>query len=556
MMRANPGMTWSDAYGRVMAEKHKKEAAADKANSFDSNAAYMAAKEKADAIYGAAGQQAIAIDIKGAPKANIESQEINAPNAITTTEIGTPSTISGPQADELRAFQLQSAQDAAAAPSAAESSMRGSLAAINRTQLGQAAAARGSNRLAARRDAMLATGELGMEAGQRTASLAATEEQAKRAALTSALSGVRAGDVSSAQTQAEIEKANAANWIAAQSTTEAQKLSASQANQQANLEAQKVDVANKQKAWEDTQAAKNAAYGTALQATGAETQAAGVASGLEAAKAEAKAKKESSLIGGAASIISSLSDEEAKENVTKLGGDSFSSEYNKEISSAFGLNQQDTKGQDFLDWQARDSSADTSSSSGGDLAFIGQLIGASDEQAKEAVDKIMLGNDESGRRTAMKLMYTAESPSARRKKADEAYSASGSRVDKILKDQANYDENAFMLRNANFTDLKTSDEAAKEAVSRMSTDDIVDWADDVPLAAFKYKKGVEGTDEGAAFHIGTLARELESTGPMGKMMVSERPDGFKQVDYGPLALSVAKAALAEAKEAKRLVGGR
>jgi hypothetical protein len=97
---------------------------------------------------------------------------------------------------------------------------------------------------------------------------------------------------------------------------------------------------------------------------------------------------------------------------------------------------------------------------------------------------------------------------------------------------------------------KISDERTKNQVDRMDDKDVVSQAEKFPLVTFRYKNGVE--DGGAYAHVGSVAQGLEKAGPLGKMVVSEGPDGFKRVDYGALAYVTAKAALAKAgrKEAR------
>lgn len=98
--------------------------------------------------------------------------------------------------------------------------------------------------------------------------------------------------------------------------------------------------------------------------------------------------------------------------------------------------------------------------------------------------------------------------------------------------------------------LSLSDERAKQQVSRMDPRDVADWAESVPTAAFRFKPGIDGApDNGERYHVGTVAQDLEQTGPMGKMLVTKRPDGLREVDYGPAGLMVGKGALSRADEA-------
>jgi hypothetical protein len=97
-----------------------------------------------------------------------------------------------------------------------------------------------------------------------------------------------------------------------------------------------------------------------------------------------------------------------------------------------------------------------------------------------------------------------------------------------------------------------SDERTKREVDAMSTDDIAQFTRDNPLVTFRYNPDAPGTDGGAAYKAGTLAQGVEDAGPLGRMFVSERPDGLKQVEYGPMAHAEAKGAQATADKALEL----
>jgi hypothetical protein len=83
----------------------------------------------------------------------------------------------------------------------------------------------------------------------------------------------------------------------------------------------------------------------------------------------------------------------------------------------------------------------------------------------------------------------------------------------------------------------------------MNPRDVADWAEAVPTATWRYKPGIPGTDGGQDVHAGTLAHALERTGPLGRLMVHDRGDGLKAVEYGPLGLMVGKGALTKADHA-------
>ena len=97
--------------------------------------------------------------------------------------------------------------------------------------------------------------------------------------------------------------------------------------------------------------------------------------------------------------------------------------------------------------------------------------------------------------------------------------------------------------------MMLSDEQAKREVERMDKHDVADWAEAVPTATWRYKPGIPGTDGGEDVHAGTLAGALQRTGPLGRLMVHDRGDGLKAVEYGPLGLMVGKGALTKADHA-------
>lgn len=482
-------------------------------NPYDANGQLQSSESMAQNVYGKAMGGGSFVDTHAAPgidgsgqiteqniqaPAAIKADTINAPGVVNAQTIGTPSTLQGGQADQLRAQRLQQASDAANSPSAAAAQMRSAAGLVSQQQMGQAATARGADRLSAKRDAMLATGTQGMQAASTSASLAAQEQAQKQAALTGALSGVQSSDVASANALTNIGQANqAANLQAqtttgqqaltaaqanqaanlqAQTTTGQQGLTAAQANQTANLQAQQNSFGNQLQGWQAYAGAKNAQDQTALQAVGAQNQAQGVAAGYGENQVSAAQKQSGSLIGAIGGAIGGvLSDERAKTDVAPQ--------------------------QDFLAWKPEQH--EDKSGGGGLLDSVGDLL--SDERAKQEKSR---------------------------------YPSASDRTTKHL-------HAAFGLADAN----PLATETDKHAVDGMTPEERINWAERVPTGTWRYKSGVE--DSGKAPHAGTFAHALAGTGPLGKMFVDERPDGLKQVEYGPLALWVAKAALDKANKGKR-----
>ena len=403
----------------------------------------------------------------------IKAQTVNAPGAITADKIQASGLVAGPEADALRAQQLTQAQNAANSPSSAEAQMRKAGAQIERQQAGMAATARGQDRASARRDAMLATGTQGMEAAATTSALAAQENAAKQQAYTQALQGVRAGDVTAANTQAGVAQANQAAGLQAQTTTGAQALQAGQLNQAADINAQATNAANRMNAAQFADKARM------------EAQAANAANAISAYGQTQQAQN--AALGTANNATSTMSPAQS-------------------TAASYGSKQVD---------QRKDTGKNLIQA-GGSL-----LMGLSDERAKQEVSPV--ANAMAG--------FGGMQPWATAPAEDAGF---GGQLGKAL---------------SMFGAAPPSDERAKRDVAEMAPADLADWAEAVPLAAWRYKPGIAGTDDGREFHTGTMAGALQETGPLGRLMVHERPDGLKTVDKGEVGLAVGKGALARADEA-------
>jgi hypothetical protein len=184
---------------------------------------------------------------------------IGAAERVTDTAIG-PTALAGQtqvgrtaidtgRADALRG-QVTSNLDrleraaSGAAPSAAEGTLKAGLAASAQQALGTAAAARGSERAGARRQAIQAIGEGGFKAAQSAAALRASEMADARNALTGALTSARGQDTATATDQAHLDAASAslqAQIDAARASGNAQMLNSLLA-QQASLTARTKEV--------------------------------------------------------------------------------------------------------------------------------------------------------------------------------------------------------------------------------------------------------------------------------------------------------------------------
>lgn len=386
--------------------------------------------------------------------------------------------------------------------------------------------------------------------------------------------------------------------LAAQTTSNAQALQAGLANQGANLQAQTTNVSNQMNTgqfnagmnmtaqqasannalagWTAQQSAQNAALGTGLQAVGAQNQAQGVASGYGQSQNQAATQNKGALVGAAGGIVGGLlSDEDAKTDVTKMG-------------------TQGHEQMDFLAWQpskpekqeqkgllgtlsderAKQDVGRPASTADKATAHLQNAFGLSDERVKLDVatsagggpifDDFYEKSKGMKQRDAASLLSSYENLAASPSMPPTPHNRewadfrAGNRYADFDTMMANYgklkqDELARGYQPpAEMMQAELSDEQAKTEVDQMGAGDLADFAERVPLATYRYKPGIPGGDDGEDYHAGTLAQSLESTGPLGRLMVHERGDGMKEVEYGPLGLAVGKGALAEAKEAKAI----
>jgi hypothetical protein len=577
---------------------------------------------------------------------------VEAPNvgpAAQTGAVGVERVSMDPLANQLRSEQIKAAQGIATAPSAAMSQFRAGESQVMSDALAAAAGARGSDRAGARRDALLAINQGGAQQNLSAAALAAQEEQQKRVASATALSSIRSQDVISSQAAAGIQaqqanlqaqidqaiatgnteavntlkqqqanlalearKAELSGSLSQQSTQagleqanlqarlEASKTNAAAANQAEQAYAQAVNTAGQQTAQNQTNVSlQNAAAqtGAAKDYAGAYNQAFGQyaqnQTQINAANAAAKNASSESNAGRQVDLAKTNTATSLAQQTTNAGnqleaskataGNQLSTEQLKQQTLNSGLqtgisaNETQAKNAQALIGSAQADQQVKQQQQAGVLGALGSVISAvkSDERVKEDIAPI--GGD---------------SPSSRRKRAEEQAHASGSRADRIEAEQAGKDEMSYLLGRANFTDLpkgerldasqnmwdrlrgnRTSDERAKREISpvgggyerafadyapedkedakreasALTPQQIDDWAAHLQPITYRYKPGVE--DGGAEPHVGLSANEVESSGPLGKLMVSHDAHGVRSLDYGAAALMLGKAAFEKASAA-------
>jgi hypothetical protein len=523
--------------------------------------------------------------VAAAPTAQITAQNVTAPAPIRTQTVAAPDALKaqtvtasplmqGPQAAALRQQQLDQAAAAAASPSSAAAQMRAAGTQIENQQLGIAAGARGADRAGARRDAMLGAGTQGMGAASTTAALAAQEYAQKQGAYTAALGGVRTGDVGvagagtqvqslnqsadltaqgqTAQNQLTAATANQGANLTGQIQTGAQSLNAQEANQGADLSAQTSTIANKQAGYGLTTNANLGQEQVALGATNAQTGAAGVAANYGANENNIQQKTQGSTFGALSSAVG-LSDERAKTGVTEIAP--FGEKLGSLELAPFGYGRE--KKEDPLASVkaevAKDSAIKPGAAAGGMGA--GLTMGGGGSGGENGMQHSLLNPGEygiSGPTWGGAGEGGYANPVTGSSFGSGGGGAAGSSLGLAGGEGADLSAlNAPASGNLDGMDLlgETSDEAAKHEVERMNPRDVSDWAEAVPTATWRYKPGVPGTDGGQDVHAGTLAHALERTGPLGRLMVHDRGDGLKAVEYGPLGLMVGKGALTKADHA-------
>jgi hypothetical protein len=523
-------------------------------NTYPAAAELAKSEAMAGNVYQGALSQAGNIIRSGAPSSVVTAERLAAPAAISAQQVATPGLVGGAEASDLRTAQLAQAERAANSPSAAAAQMRASAGLIGQQQLGQAAAARGADRAAAKRDAMLATGSQGMVAANQASALAAQEQAAKQQAYTQALAGVRSGDVAGTQALTDIAGRNQAANLQAQQSSAANTLQAGMANQGADLEASKFTAGQELQAWQAQQAALNAAYGTGLQAVGAQNQAQGVAAGYGTGQNQLQQENKGGLASMAGSVIRGLSDERAKADIMPM---------------------QTGGGIDFLDWEYHSPQVPSSDSGSAGMLSLGTAIGSviSDERAKASTKRLTAADETADLlRSAYGITddgnpYAGAGPMVR----DVTDDTLADDTDLWLNGLAEPDTTQAPMAGPNASDYALpetplwnggyvnegdtvlSDERTKREVDRMGLDGIADFTRAAPAATFRFKPGVDGApDNGERYRAGTIAQDVKKAGPLGKMFVNERPDGLLEVEYGPMAHFEAKGAQATADKALAL----
>lgn len=508
--------------------------------------------------------------IVGAVNTQIRAPTIG--DAAQTGQIAVEGSKIGAGADALRAQQIASANSIANAPSAAASQFQAAQSQVVSDQLAMAAQARGSERAGARREAIIAAGQQGAQAGLSAAALSAQEEQAKRTAAAAALSGIRSQDVTTATAQAQLDSQRSQlqaqlNAAIAQGNTAAindiQKqqaqleLSAKQSSVQASLaqqstmagaEEQRAAMAQQSAMANAAAANKSAAdyasaYNTAAQQT---------AQNVTAVREQNAAAQTKAAADYAAAMNTSANQFATNATQTNLANVQ-TAQQQAQTNAARTLAADTTNANNALQAnaasQANSLTAQTASANNqlsaqslrnqGSNAALGTGVSAANVQSANAATSIGASNAQAQRDQAQTgaIISAAGTLGAAALMSDE----------RTKDDIAPIGEGRGSFSYAQFAHDGDREED-KRRVADMSPEDVQNWAEHInrPIT-FRYKPGVE--DSGESPQIGLSANRVEAAGPLGRLMVHKDENGMRSLDYRAATLMLAKAAFDRASEA-------
>ena len=401
-----------------------------------------------------------------------------------------------PLATAARGEQLAAIEAMKNAPSAAAAMYGAALQKIGGQQLGIANQARGADRAGARREAMLGMGSQGMLAADAAAAESAREEQAKRAAVIQGLAGLRGQDTDVATRQADIfanaAQTDAGNFTRVSESQAARADAAALERERLRLQGRQTEIQGglAQQGNLGTLAAGDANRDTDVSTTNADLKTGAAKYGADATNTAegnfANALTAKNAYGAGARVAQGAANTDRQNRPEEI--------YTKAVNDASVQN----KANDLSVQQLRVS---------GTAGSLGQ--------GNTAAGTMMQGAG---------IQVGADTEDANRS----------------MKNTAGLIGAGGAIGSSAVTAF--SDERVKEDIRPISDDDLMDFARKVHAVSFRYKPGTE--DGGAEQHAGVLAQDLEKT-RIGKSLVSEDPNGIRQVDYmgltGLLAAAATKA---------------
>lgn len=539
--------------------------------------------------------------VQGADVARVNTN-IAAPtigDAAQTGAVNVERTQLDPLANQLRESEIKAAQDISRGPSSAMAQFQAGQSQVVSDQLAAAAAARGAERAGARREAIINIDSKGAQNALAASALASQEDQAKRVAAANALSGIRSQDVTSAtnaaaitsqqqnlqaQLDAAIAQGNTAAINDIKQKQAALALQARQSEVQAGLGQQntlanvaefntglqqQTALANavaKNKAAEDYAASSNAAYEQLAQSQSAASLAnAGLtttaskdyASAYNAAAQTAASQQSATNLANAA-----LAQSQAQANANRAAGlattnaGAINAANATNATNTIGVQGTNATNQLNVD-QLRQISA-VNALNAGTNAITNQTKNAAtvvDANKAAASAAAQQSGALIGAAGAVGAAYASGGSSG----AGAAASDERAKIEiSPVGGRSTYADRYGQMLSDSLGPTSSqaspygtlSDLRAKREVDRMSMDDVAEFTRETPAVTWRYKPGIE--DGGAAYQAGTLAQGVEKASPLGRMFVGTRPDGLKEVKYGPMAHFEAKGAQHTADKALAL----
>jgi hypothetical protein len=442
--------------------------------------------------------------------------------AATTDRVGVERVQTSGLSEDLRAKEIAAAEGIGTAPSAAMSQFQAGQSQVVRDQLAMAERARGSERAGARREAMIAAGAQGAQGNLAAASLAASEEQAKRVAAAAALTGIRSQDVTS--------------------STNAATIKAQQANLQAQLDAAisqgntaAINAIQSQQATLDLEAQKaSVSAGLTQQGTQAGLATANLSAEQQKAVADAAARNKAAA-DYAASVNTAAN--QAAQNQTSASVTNAGATTKAAADYATATN---TAAQNFA---AANTATSQSNASLTQKQASDTMTAEQAAKTATASNQLAAGVANAGNDLATKQLQTTGSNAALTTgvNATNTQADTSRTVVDANKSQsdASAKRDAALIGAAAVGAAALSDVRAKEDIKKIPPGEMQDLAAHLNAYTFSYKPGF--ADGGEREHASAMAQELEKSA-LGKKFVNTGPDGLKRIDSMGLAAVMAAAA--------------
>ena len=405
----------------------------------------------------------------------------------------------------LRGQQLAAAESAVHAPSSAAAQFRAALIASQEAQLGAAAQARGADRAGARREAVIAIGRDSIQGAEKSAELAAREQQAKNDSYASTLAGVSGQDLGFGTTNANLDSSRAL-----------QQGLISSARSRSNVQEANRRALDKAK-FEEAADALNSKNQFELKKGNLDASTTNAANDLDASKTKYLGATDVSKYNAGQANVTRTTDADRDVTVglsnTKADNDVAATERlrrerlaadNAKALREFALEQARFKLEAAKSQDAHDVARQSAIQSGAN--------------GVSAAPDLAAGSTNN-------LLRIAEGRVGVNKTDAENKQAGYTRLTKMFSDGA-------------AAAATKSDERVKRGVSRASKSDLNALTDAFQAATFRYK----GKHDDGELHAGTASAQAIEKTKLGKGLVSKDKDGVRVVDRAGLAMLLAAAA--------------